>query len=135
MHFKDRLLPVRIGSGFRMEGYFVWCGSMIRGEDGRCYLFAARWPKETKFPEGYMTHSEIVLASADTPDGEFRFERVILGRREEGHWDSMMAHNPYITKIGDWHKDGNSAGLKMPVYLTLLLLRGYYHIYKLIPSV
>lgn len=101
MNFKDRLLPVRLGSGFRMEGYFIWCGSMIRAEDGRCYLFAARWPKETKFPEGYMTHSEIVLASADAPDGEFRFERVILGRREEGYWDSMMAHNPYITKIGD----------------------------------
>ena len=34
MNFKDRLLPVRVGSGFRMEGYFIWCGSMIRGDDG-----------------------------------------------------------------------------------------------------
>jgi len=26
----DRLLPVPNDSGFRQEGYFVWCGSMIR---------------------------------------------------------------------------------------------------------
>ena len=56
MNFKDRLLPVRVGSGFRMEGYFIWCGSMIRGDDGRCYLFAARFPK----------NSEITLTGGET---------------------------------------------------------------------
>lgn len=101
IRIKDRLLPAVPGSGFRMEGYYVWCGSVIRGEDGRYYLFAARWPKETGFPIGYMTDSEIVLASTDDLSRPFRFEKVLLGKRPGNFWDSGMAHNPFICKIGD----------------------------------
>jgi len=101
LYRKDRLLPALPNSGFRMEGYYVWCGSVIRGEDGRYYLFAARWPEETGFPIGYMTDSEIVLASTDDLCKPFQFEKVLFGKRPGDYWDSGMAHNPFICRIGD----------------------------------
>lgn len=101
MNIYGKLLPVVKHSGFRMEGYYVWCGSTIKGEDGRYYLFAARWPKKTTFPDGYMTDSEIVLAVTDDLAKPFQFEKVIIGKREGDYWDSMMAHNPFILKISE----------------------------------
>ncbi len=100
--FSHGLYPAVVGSGFKMDGYYVWCGSAIKGEDGRYYLFASRWKKETTFPEGYMTNSEIVLASSDSLDKPFEFEKVIFSKRdEEKYWDGGMAHNPQILKSGD----------------------------------
>ena len=32
--------PVVSGSGFEMDGYFVWCGSVIE-DGGRCFRIAA----------------------------------------------------------------------------------------------
>ena len=92
--------PLKKNAGFRMEGYYVWCGSVIK-ENGVYYLFAARWPEETGFPKGYMTHSEIVMASTEDLDEPFTFQKVIISRREGNYWDSLMQHNPCITKIGD----------------------------------
>ena len=31
----EMLLPAPVGGGFSRNGYWVWCGSVIRGEDGR----------------------------------------------------------------------------------------------------
>ena len=98
---KEKLQPVIKNSGFSMEGYYIWCGSAIKGEDGKYYLFASRWPESKSFPEGYMSDSEIVLATTDDLDKPFKFEKVIISKREDKYWDSIMAHNPMITKIGD----------------------------------
>ena len=76
MSFFSKLLPANPHSGFRMEGYHVWCGSPIREKDGRYYLFASRWPKETRFPEGYMHHSEIVLAVTDDLSKPFQYVKT-----------------------------------------------------------
>ena len=92
--------PVITGSGFKMEGYYVWCGSVLH-EDGMYYLFASRWKKEKEFPGGYMTDSEIVLAQTDNLNKPFEFKKVIIGKRDGNYWDSVMAHNPYIIKLGD----------------------------------
>ena len=96
----DRIQPVAKGSGFAMDGWFVWCGSVIKA-DGQYHMFASRWPVETKFPEGYREHSEIVRAVASRPEGPFKFQEVVIGRREPDKWDSGMAHNPAIYKVGD----------------------------------
>ena len=93
-----KALPAVRGTGFQMEGYHVWCGSVLE-ENGTYYLFAARWKKEKSFPSGYMTDSEIVLATTDDLNQPFVFQKVVIGKRDGGYWDSMMAHNPYITKI------------------------------------
>ena len=87
-------------SGFKMKDWFVWCGSAIEA-DGTYHLFASRWPKSTHFPEGYMTHSEIVRATADNPLGPFTFQEVVLGKRHPNYWDAIMTHNPSIYKTGD----------------------------------
>lgn len=93
-------LPAAKNSGFRMEGYHVWCGSVIK-ENGKYYLFAARWPEETGFPGGYLTDSEIVLAVTDDLAKPFQFEKVIFTKRPGDKWDSEMQHNPFIFKVGD----------------------------------
>lgn len=95
-----RIGPVAKGTGFAMEGWFVWCGSVIK-VGGSHHLFASRWPEATRFPEGYRTHSEIVRAVAPRAEGPYQFQEVVIGGRETGKWDSGMAHNPAIYKAGD----------------------------------
>ncbi len=87
-------------SGFRMDGYWVWGGSMIR-VDSTYHLFASRWVKEMDFPREYRSDSEIVRATSASPAGPFRFEEVVIGERDSSFWDANMAHNPTVHKIGD----------------------------------
>jgi len=87
-------------SGFKMEGYWVWCGSMIKVKS-TYHLFASRWKKNGDFPEGYRQNSEIVRATSNSPLGPFKFEEVVIGERDSMFWDSNMAHNPTIHKIGN----------------------------------
>lgn len=87
--------------GFRMDGYWVWCGSVIKGPDGRYHMFASRWPKDISFHPGWMTHSEIVRAVADRPEGPYTFQQVVLPARGAGYWDGRATHNPSITRHGD----------------------------------
>ena len=94
--FIGRLMPAPAGGGFAMEAYWVWCGSAIRGDDSRYHLFASRWPKSLSFSPHWLTNSEIVRASASTPEGPYRFEEVVLPARGEKWWDGRMTHNPTI---------------------------------------
>jgi hypothetical protein len=95
----DAIEPVAKGTGFAMDGYFVWCGSVIKV--GNVYeMFASRWPVSTKFPDGYRQHSEIVRAESCRPEGPYVFKEVVIGARATGKWDSAMAHNPAIYKVG-----------------------------------
>lgn len=100
LNLAERIQPVAEGTGFAMDGYFVWCGSAIKVGD-EYHLFASRWPVATKFPEGYREHSEIVRAVASRPEGPYQFAQVVIGRREPDKWDSGMAHNPAIYRVGD----------------------------------
>ena len=95
-----RLQAAPVGSGFRMPGYWVWDGSVIKVGD-TYHLFAARWPKGRPFPEDYRWHSEIVRATAKNPLGPYTFQEVVFGKRGSTFWDSNMAHNPTIHRIGD----------------------------------
>lgn len=100
MYLLDNLLPIPRTSGFAMEGYFVWCGSIIKV--GTTYqLFASRWPESTGFPDGYRDYSEIVRAEAKCPEGPYTFQEVVIGKRDGDFWDSKMAHNPSIVRHGN----------------------------------
>lgn len=96
--FEYEKLPVN--SGFKMDGYWVWGGSMIK-VDSVYHLFASRWPKTGAFPEGYRQNSEIVRATSTSPLGPFIFQEVVIGERDSLFWDSNMAHNPTIHRIGN----------------------------------
>jgi hypothetical protein len=99
--FFKRFGSVPRGSGFRMDGYWVWCGSVIRGEDGRYHMFASRWAKSLPMFAGYILCSEIVRAVSDTPGGPYRFVEKVLPKSAPANWDARMAHNPSIHKWGD----------------------------------
>jgi hypothetical protein len=95
----DALGPVDKVTGFAMDGYFVWDGSVIKV--GNTYhMFASRWPISTMFPDGYRQHSEIVRAEASRPEGTYVFKEVVIGKRTTGKWDSAWEHNPTIYRVG-----------------------------------
>lgn len=93
--FYGNLKPAPNAGSFRMNDYIIWGGSVIKGDDGRFYMFASRWPKALTL-RNWVTNSEIVLASSDSPEGPFTFETVILPPRGPEFWDGMMTHNPSI---------------------------------------
>jgi hypothetical protein len=41
-----------------------------------------------------------VRAEASRPEGPNVFKEVVIGKRAAGKWDSAMAHNPAIYKVG-----------------------------------
>ncbi|GGF38793.1 glycoside hydrolase family protein [Echinicola rosea] len=88
------------------EGYFVWGGSVIRGEDGRYHMFYSRWPSgpdKDNFGDGWLTGSEIAYAVSDHADHGFTFVKVVLqGQGKEGRssaWDGQSVHNPHIQRF------------------------------------
>ena len=64
------MLPTSEEYGFGMDGYWVWCGSAMKGADGLWHMYSARWPKSRPFFTGYIVSSEIVHAVADRPEGD-----------------------------------------------------------------
>jgi hypothetical protein len=98
--FSQRLLPAPVGGGFAMDDWWVWCGSVVRGEDGYV-MYAARWPRELKFLPAYQSYSEIVRARSDRPQGPYSFDGVVLGDRGAGYWDGRMTHNPVVIRWRD----------------------------------
>ncbi|CAG7618538.1 hypothetical protein PAESOLCIP111_02124 [Paenibacillus solanacearum] len=95
---KWNIQPAPKNGGFRMEGYWVWCGSVVRGEDGKYHMFASRWPKHYPMHPGWLFASEIVRAVSDTPEGPYAFQEVVLPARGAEYWDGRSTHNPHITK-------------------------------------
>lgn len=82
MHFEDSI-------------WFNWGGSIIQGDDQRYYLFYSRWPRENGFL-AWLTHSEIAVASSDTPAGPWNYEYTALQGRRGNYWDAVTAHNPKV---------------------------------------
>ena len=101
MDIKEKMLPAPMDGGFRMEGYWVWCGSVAKGEDGKYHMFAARWPKWLPMHPGWLLKSEIVRAVADKVEGPYTYCETVLGARGAQYWDGRMTHNPSIMKVGD----------------------------------
>ncbi len=99
--FFERIQPVPRHGGFRMENYWVWCGSVIADQSGKYHMFASRWPKALPMFAGYIVTSEIVRAVADTPEGPYQYAETVLPCSSSDAWDGRMAHNPTIHKYGD----------------------------------
>jgi len=94
----DAILPAGKNDGFKMEGYILWCPTVIKVKD-TYHMFASRWPEKYGLA-GWTTHSEIVRATSKNILGPYAFEEVIIKKRE-GFWDNDRAHNPKIVKSGD----------------------------------
>lgn len=98
--FASRLLPAPITPAFADPDWWTWCGSAIRGDDGRIHLFASRWPRELPFFNGYLAASRIVHAVANQPLGPFVYQRDLWPASDSGRWDARMTHNPGIIRFG-----------------------------------
>ncbi len=95
LFFKDRLQTLSKENIFRTEGYYNWCSSIVKGEDGKYHLFYSRWSKDYKFT-GWLTHSEVAHAVSSKPTGPWKYKETVLKGRGKGHWDAITAHNPKI---------------------------------------
>lgn len=91
--------PVPESAKFSQDGYYVWCGAMVRGDDGKYHLYYSRWRKELGF-EAWVTHSEIAHAVGDGPTGPFRFADLALAPRGSRYWDGLCTHNPTVLRAG-----------------------------------
>jgi len=80
---------------FSMENWIVWGGSVIKGDDGKYYMYASRWPKHLSM-RAWVTNSEVVVAVSDVPEGPYTFKNIVLPARGEEYWDGKMTHNPSI---------------------------------------
>lgn len=95
-----RFGEIAADNGFFMDGYWVWCPSVIRGPDGRYHMFASRWPAWLPMHPGWMTNSEVVRATAEKPEGPYVFAEVVLPARGPEYWDGRATHNPTIRFYG-----------------------------------
>lgn len=87
------------GNRFIDPGYFVWCGSVTKGKDGKFYMLYSRWPLADGF-ESWPITSEIAVAVADKPGGPFKHLKVALPARGTSYWDGSATHNPCVVKHG-----------------------------------
>lgn len=95
LFFKDRLQAIDEDNIFKTEGYYNWCSSIVKGEDGKYHLFYSRWPKKFGF-YSWLTHSEVAHAISNSPSGPWKYKETVLSSRGKGHWDAITVHNPKI---------------------------------------
>lgn len=93
------LKPVPISAVVRDSAYFIWCGTMARGQDGICHLYYSRWKRELGF-NAWVTHSEVAHATANDPLGPYTFQNVALPARGAQFWDGLCTHNPTVHEFG-----------------------------------
>ncbi len=82
--------PVPEANRFVLPDYNIWCGSMVRGNNGKYYLLYARWPKANGH-YAWVTHSEIALARADKPEGPYQHVKSHFA----GPWGAVLGRCLY----------------------------------------
>lgn len=112
LDFTGRLEAIAPENIFRDDGYYVWCGSGIKGEDGKFYLFYARWKTGStdrapgdeelfKGMKGWLKYSEIAAAVSESPTGPFKFLGLVLkASGNTNRWDCFTAHNAHVKRFG-----------------------------------
>ena len=85
MNFQKRIGSLKKDAAFSLDGYYVWCGTMTRGDDGLYYLFFSFWERELGF-NAWVTHSKIGYAVGSDPFGRFEYRGIALDARGGGFW-------------------------------------------------
>jgi predicted GH43/DUF377 family glycosyl hydrolase len=98
--FTKLIQPIPLTSNFKQAGYYVWCGTMVKGADNKYHLYYSRWKKEFGFM-AWVTHSEVAHAVADSPMGPYKFHDLALAPRGEKFWDGHCTHNPTVHRFGN----------------------------------
>jgi hypothetical protein len=87
--------PIPDRNVFSDPEYNIWCGSVIKGKNGKYYMFYSRWPR-SQGHFAWVPSSEIALAMADKPEGPYKHVKVVLPQRGAQYWDGTTTHNPAI---------------------------------------
>jgi hypothetical protein len=95
MDFQQLMQPVPRTAMFEMEGYHVWCSTVVQTPDGQCHMLFSRWKQELGH-HAWVTHSEVGYATADHPMGPFTFQHVVLAGSGGDRWDADVIHNPVM---------------------------------------
>lgn len=98
LSISNNLQPIAEDNIFKSEGYYNWCSSVIKGDDGLYHLFYSRWKKEYTFT-GWLTHSEVAHAVSDSPTGPWKYKETVLQSGGKDQWDAITVHNPKIKRF------------------------------------
>jgi len=144
LDLSTRLRPVDSSNILIDPGHYTWCGSAIRGEDGRYYLFYSRWPHGPRTTDddslnrifngfrGWQKYSEIAVAVSDRPAGPYRHLKTILkGDFSAERWDRYTFHNPQVNRFnGRYYLYFISNGFNDNMRFTRQLTTEQLHWYK-----
>jgi predicted GH43/DUF377 family glycosyl hydrolase len=97
--FNAMIQPVPATAKFSDPDFYIWCGTMVKGDDGKYHLFYSRWRRELGH-YAWVTHSEVAHAVGDSPLGPFKHKDVALPVRGKEFWDGLCTHNPTVHKFG-----------------------------------
>ncbi len=97
--FRALMKPVPANAMLTEDGWEVWGGSMVRGDDGLYHLFYAKWPSTTGHA-GWLSDSVIARATASDPLGPYEPQGIVLAGSGGAQWDAEMTHNPTVKKFG-----------------------------------
>ena len=92
----DMVQTIPIGNIQKDSAWHIWCGSMVKGYDGKYHLYYSRWPRPATTHVAWISHSEVAYAVAENPEGPFKFVNVALPQTDSLAWDGATTHNPYI---------------------------------------
>ncbi len=84
---------------FQDPDWYIWGADVIKIND-QYFMFYSRWPKETAMA-GWLTHSEIALATSNNPAGPFEFKETVLSGTATDVWDGGMVHSPQVLEFED----------------------------------
>ena len=144
LNINTRLNPIDSSNIFIDPGYYIWCGSSILGEDGKYYLFYARWPHGPRAKDddslnhifdgfkGWQKYSEIAIAVSEKPTGPYKHVKTILkGSFDQQRWDSYTFHNPQVNYFnGRYYLYFISNSFNDNMHFTKTLAKEQLHWYK-----
>ena len=61
--FAAMIRPLPAAAKFSDPECYIWCGTMVRGDDGKCHLYYSRWPRKLGH-NAWVTRSEVAHAAA-----------------------------------------------------------------------
>lgn len=88
--FQKMMRPVARESLFTREDAHVWCGSIVKGKDGKYYLFYSCFTGVW----GWVLTGEIGLAVSDRPTGPYEDLGTLITGAGGDAWDAHAVHNP-----------------------------------------
>jgi hypothetical protein len=130
--FSQWLQPVPPGAVFEHPDWCIWCGSAVRGDDGKYHLFYSRWPSKLGHL-AWVTHSEVArdsvrdrLRAADHVEMARHRLRIVFnggaaaaGECRDDHEETRQSHRsnaPCVRKAAVCEHTGPDSN--MPEWLT-----------------